>query len=158
MDTVEAMSDLEDAYLIRTTFEDDAVWEQIVMKIRAPRIIGNTECFAYVKLIEDTKYRGLDPVALVHSLPDDYPQYFAFVVDDLTTSNAEHPILVVNFLPEFAETYGTLPRERDASEIESFRAVPETIQSIENNLSIGNMGFEEFAESVDSDGVFRGFE
>jgi hypothetical protein len=29
--------------------------------------------------------------------------------------------------------------------------------SVENNLSLSNMGFEEFAESVDEDGVFRGF-
>lgn len=38
-----------------------------------------------------------------------------------------------------------------------FRAIPSQIQSIENNLSIANMDFEEFAESVDEDGVFRGF-
>jgi hypothetical protein len=31
------------------------------------------------------------------------------------------------------------------------------IQSIQNNLSIANMDFEEFANSVDDDGVFRGF-
>ena len=29
--------------------------------------------------------------------------------------------------------------------------------SRENNLSIANMDFREFAESVDPDGVFRGF-
>jgi hypothetical protein len=28
---------------------------------------------------------------------------------------------------------------------------------IENNLSIANMFFSEFADSVDDDGVFRGF-
>ncbi|MDH6214469.1 hypothetical protein M2283_001752 [Streptomyces pseudovenezuelae] len=29
--------------------------------------------------------------------------------------------------------------------------------SIENNLSGANMDFEEFADAVDDDGVFRGF-
>ncbi|HLF89873.1 MAG TPA: hypothetical protein VI451_13065 [Anaerolineales bacterium] len=38
-----------------------------------------------------------------------------------------------------------------------FRAIPSQIQGIENNLSIANMDFEEFADSVDEDGVFRGF-
>ena len=38
-----------------------------------------------------------------------------------------------------------------------FRAVPTSIQSIENNLSLANMDFVEFAESVDPDGVFREF-
>lgn len=28
---------------------------------------------------------------------------------------------------------------------------------VENNLSLANMGFEEFADAVDEDGVFRGF-
>jgi hypothetical protein len=38
-----------------------------------------------------------------------------------------------------------------------FRAVSSPVQGIENNLSIANMDFEEFAEAVDEDGVFRGF-
>jgi hypothetical protein len=38
-----------------------------------------------------------------------------------------------------------------------FRALPSQIQSIQNNLSIGNMDFEEFANNIDPDGVFRGF-
>jgi hypothetical protein len=29
--------------------------------------------------------------------------------------------------------------------------------SIENNISLGNMDWEEFAEAADYDGVFRGF-
>jgi hypothetical protein len=29
--------------------------------------------------------------------------------------------------------------------------------SVENNLSIANMGFDEFADAVYKDGVFRGF-
>jgi hypothetical protein len=35
--------------------------------------------------------------------------------------------------------------------------LPSQIQAIENNLSIANMDFEDFADSVDADGVFRGF-
>jgi hypothetical protein len=30
--------------------------------------------------------------------------------------------------------------------------------SVENNLSIGNMDFDEFANAVDKDGIFRGFQ
>jgi hypothetical protein len=40
----------------------------------------------------------------------------------------------------------------------TFRAVPSAIQSIENNLSIANMDFWEFADNVDAAGVFRGFD
>ena len=38
-----------------------------------------------------------------------------------------------------------------------FRARPSQIQTIENNLSIANMDFQEFAEAVDQSGIFRGF-
>jgi hypothetical protein len=37
-----------------------------------------------------------------------------------------------------------------------FRAVAAQIAPIDNNLSIANMDFEEFAELVDDLGVFRG--
>ena len=35
--------------------------------------------------------------------------------------------------------------------------VPGQVWSIENNLSIANMDFFEFADRTDPDGVFRGF-
>ena len=40
---------------------------------------------------------------------------------------------------------------------QEFRAIPSEIQGIENNLSLANMSFEDFARAVDGDGVFRGF-
>ena len=39
----------------------------------------------------------------------------------------------------------------------SFRCAASEIAFIESNLSIANMDFEEFADSVDGDGVYRGF-
>jgi hypothetical protein len=39
----------------------------------------------------------------------------------------------------------------------SFRMVPREAWSVENNLSIANMDFSDFAYNVDKDGVFRGF-
>jgi len=39
----------------------------------------------------------------------------------------------------------------------AFRCVVTEVASIEVNLSIANMDFHEFADSVGEDGVFRGF-
>jgi hypothetical protein len=75
-------------------------------------------------------------------VPAGYRLSFVFVVDRETVGNPEFPILVVD-----------LHHQRGRG----FRAIPSTIQSIENNLSIANMDFFEFANSVDADGVFRGF-
>jgi hypothetical protein len=39
----------------------------------------------------------------------------------------------------------------------TFRAIPSQIRAIENNLSLANMDFAEFADNAGADGVFRGF-
>ena len=64
------------------------------------------------------------------------------VVDSIAVHGPDNPILVVGL-------------RRDRGRV--FRAIPAAVQSIENNLSISNMDFAEFAGAVDQDGVFRGF-
>jgi hypothetical protein len=39
----------------------------------------------------------------------------------------------------------------------TFRVIPSEVWGIENNLWLANMEFAEFADSVDPDGIFRGF-
>ncbi|HET7601047.1 MAG TPA: hypothetical protein VFK09_12185 [Gemmatimonadales bacterium] len=39
----------------------------------------------------------------------------------------------------------------------TFRVVPRETWAVENNLSIANMDFAEFADRADPDGIFRGF-
>jgi hypothetical protein len=58
------------------------------------------------------------------------------------TQHPDFPILVMDLHHERGRT---------------FRAIPSQIQGIENNLSIENMDFFEFADNVEEDGVFRGF-
>ena len=60
----------------------------------------------------------------------------------MAMTHAEHLLLVLDLLAVPGRT---------------FRAPPSQIQSIENNLSLPNMDFEEFAEATDEEGVFRGF-
>ena len=91
---------------------------------------------------EDDEFRDLCKEDLLPRVPAGYRLSFLFVADREAVSNPEFPILVVD-----------LRRERGRG----FRAIPSTIQSIENNLSIANMDFFEFANAVDEDGVFRGF-
>ena len=60
----------------------------------------------------------------------------------MTLTHPDRPIVVIDLFGEPGRT---------------FRVIPSEIWSIENNLSIGNMDFDEFADSVDPDGIFRGF-
>jgi hypothetical protein len=52
--------------------------------------------------------------------------------------------------PEDAEEFGWVYGRE-------FRCEVGEVASIEANLSIANMDFEEFADGVEDDGVFRGF-
>ena len=124
--------------VIRTDFSDQDAWDEIGEAIREPQ----EHFVANVEFIDDAEYKGATKKQLLGLVPEDYVHSFMMVVDQKAISHADNPILIVDLFEE---------RGRD------FRAVPAQIQAIENNLSLGNMGFEEFAESVDDDGIFRGF-
>lgn len=75
------------------------------------------------------------------------PPYYMFLVDAETVRNPEIPIVAVDTGPDQPER----PRGR------TFRVIPTEMCSVENNLSLANMDFEDFADSAGEDGVFRGF-
>jgi hypothetical protein len=128
-------------WVVRTEFGHDEGWEAICKVIRAPvPAVGDT-FYANVQFVEEAELGGLGVAELLARLPGDYRHPVLFVVDLVAVTAAEYPVLVVDLLDE---------RGR------SFRAIPSTIQSVENNLSLFNMRFYEFAERVDADGIFRG--
>jgi len=135
---MKAIPDSPNAMVLRTDFSDDAAWEAICQEISEP--VG--EFRAYVDFLSDDSFKGLKPDKLLSRIPSDYRHTFIFVVDRLTLSDPEHPVLVIDLHDNPGE---------------AFRVIPCEMWGIENNLSIGNMGFEEFADEVDEDGIFRGF-
>jgi hypothetical protein len=128
------------ALVLRTDFSDQIAWEEICAAIREP--IGDFHFLAYVEFLDDSEFANLTKDQLLERVPENYNHTFIILADKTAISHPEHPLLIV----ELYERSGRL-----------FRAIPSQIQSIENNLSIANMDFEEFAESADKDGVFRGF-
>lgn len=153
-------------WVIRTDFSSDERWKYIRDLLAAPQKLSgiDREFYAYVTYVDEAEFRDKSPQELVHALPDDYDLDFCFVVDCECTQNGEHPVMVVGFAMHYdgdddplMHWFPRKPAETPVAEIVVFRALPSQIQSIENNLSIGNMGFEDFANAVDDDGVFRGF-
>ncbi|CAO5183074.1 hypothetical protein FAIPA1_40299 [Frankia sp. AiPs1] len=130
----------EDTPLIRTDFTDDAAWELVERAVGAP--YGQDGFCAYVESVVDRAFDGYTAEQLLPLLPVDI-HAIAFVIDRATLACAENPVLVVKL------------GDPDDGRGQSFRALPYTLHSIENNLSIVNMDWEEFADSVDADGVFR---
>jgi hypothetical protein len=128
----------EDALVLRTDFSNESAWASICAAITQP--VG--EFRAYVDFVSDPEYDGLIPDQLARLMPEDGYLAFAFIIDQVALTHPEHPILVVDLCDEPGRT---------------FRVIPSQICSVENNLSIANMDFEEFAEEVGDDGIFRGF-
>jgi hypothetical protein len=124
--------------VLRTDFSDDSAWESICAAIQRP--VG--EFRAYVEFLSDTEYDGLPAERLIDLVTKGFDQNFMFIVDKIALSHPDHPILVVDLYHEPGRT---------------FRVIPPEMWGVENNLSIANMDFFEFADAVDEDGVFRGF-
>lgn len=149
--------DQPNPWVIRTDFSDDDRWSSVRDRIAAPQTLFGMKVYANVDYVNDESQRDREPHEVVVSLPDDYPDMFCFVVDRECIVNEDYSVLVVGFYPSDNESFDRLPRDTPIGDITTFRALPSQIPAIENNLSIANMGFEDFANSVDDDGVFRGF-
>lgn len=97
---------------------------------------------ANLAFVDDRRYDGLTIERLPQFVPESSGPTFIFLVDRETLTRTDHPILVVDLFDQ---------RGR------SFRVIPSEMWSVENNLSLANMDWEDFAGNVDADGVFRGF-
>jgi hypothetical protein len=128
--------------VIRTDFKDPSAWKAICKLIRAPVQEGSHAFQAYVEFLDDVAFRDLSAADLLARVPKGYRHTFLVVVDRETITGPDHPLLVVDLHADPGRT---------------FRALPTQVQSIENNLSIANMDFFEFADNVAADGIFRGF-
>jgi hypothetical protein len=139
---MEMLPKTENSPVVRTNFDDEDAWKTICEMIQRPVPHGFGNTFqAYVTFVENAAFKDLKEQELLKRVPADFGPSFLMVVDKAALQAPEFPILIID-----------LYRERGRS----FRAIPSQIQSIENNLSIANMDFDEFADYVDEDGVFRG--
>ncbi len=132
------LPETENPLVLRTDFSDQIAWEKICEAIQEP-----VDSFsAYVEFVTDMAYQDITKEQLLQLIPENYVHSFIILVDHTAISQPEFPLLIIDL---------------DEEPGREFRAIPSQIQGIENNLSISNMDFAEFADSVDEDGVFRGF-
>jgi hypothetical protein len=132
--------DYDYSLVIRTDFSDDEAWEQLCRAMQEPQT--QHQFRASVECISDKACSRLEPERVAAVLPAGSQRPFVFMVDAEAISQTDHPVLVVDLLGEPGRT---------------FRVIPSQAWGVENNLRLANMDFADFANSVDSDGVFRGF-
>jgi len=125
--------------VIRTDFTDDAAWKKIQRDVAAINIMGFS---ANVRFIDERQYSGLTGQELLQRVPGLSQYGCIFVADATAMSTVEHHLLVLD---------PSNPKGK------TFRVIPSEAWGVENNLSLANMDYSEFADSADSDGVFRGF-
>ena len=134
------LPDTKDPIVLRTDFTDDQAWSRLCTLITSP--IGRDGFEAHVVFVDDASFANITPEALCVSTSGKQGHSFIVMADARTFSEPEQTLLVMDLWDEPGRT---------------FRALPTRIQAIENNLSIANMAFAEFAEAADADGIFRGF-
>jgi hypothetical protein len=125
--------------VLRTDYSRQETWEAVRAAIASPNEDGFK---ADAEFIDDASYRDLTTEQILTLVPADHRYRLLAVADKVAAASAELPLLVIDLS-------GAPPRE--------IRVTAREFWSIENNLSLANMDFEEFAAAADADGVFRGF-
>jgi hypothetical protein len=125
--------------IVRTSFGDAAAWKKLREIVARPVDDG---FLANVDYLDDPAFDGVTKDELLELIGKKYDHAFIVMADGITMSGKDHTVLVVDL---------------DEKRGSAFRALPSQMQSIENNLSLANMDFAEFAENVGRGGVFRGF-
>ena len=136
------LPETEHALVLRTEFSDEAAWRSLCAAIEMPDPRYGFR--AFVDIVSDLTFDGISVEKLLAlSRLSTYRSYM-FVADELALKHPEQPLLVIE-----------LDEESDFGR--TFRVIPSEMWGVENNLSIANMDFADFADSVDPDGIFRGF-
>lgn len=133
---------IESVPLVRTDFSNDDAWAATWNQVASPRHFSGGDTFtANVESVDNAAFAELTPAQLVELVPPGAPWAILLIADTTTMESAEHHVLVADL--------------DDDSRGRTFRATPPAVQEIENNLSLANMDWEDFAGSTDDDGVVR---
>lgn len=123
--------------LVRTDYSDDSAWQRVVDAIQTPSEDGFT---AIVTLVDDPLWENMSLDQLIAAMPHTYRKKLLIVADGYTQTGPGFPLLVADV------------RARPKR---SMRVAAQSLWDVENNLSIANLDWEDYANHTDPDGVFR---
>jgi Domain of unknown function (DUF6924) len=133
---------LDCSLLVRTDFSKDAEWQQLTDDAQRENEDGFR---AYLETVSDPAFDGASWEAVKAAVPaNENGAAVLFIADGKTLSSPDRPVVVVDLV--------------DDGDKRPFRTIPSELWSIDNNLNIANMDWEEFAGAADEDDVFRGFD
>ena len=118
--------------LVRVTSDSQGQdsWTTLLQEI--DRLSGDTN----FEVVDNPELDGISTEDLEDLLVESDNTY-AFVVDNETLTNSEHPLLVVS-------SFG-----------DSLRVVPTLASAVADNLAIANLSLSDYRQAADDDGVLR---
>ncbi len=126
----------DSALLIRTEFSDSKTWQAIVDATTRENSDGFV---ANLTVVSDPAWASASVKDVLTAHAGD--KVVAFVFDATAVSDEKHSLLCINLA---------------SKKVRTMRVLPSEVWSVENNLSLGNMEWSDFA-SVLKEGVFVGF-
>ncbi|MGW4229437.1 DUF6924 domain-containing protein [Streptomyces sp. NPDC004980] len=145
-----------DALVVRTDYRDDQAWQDVVAALMEPW--GDRQYEAQVHFINDPAWVEATIDEVLTAVSSDENLSVVFIADRVCMQAELHPLLAVTTL-----TREDCVNDEDYEQLtefgREFRAIPAGVHEVYANLSIGNLGFEEFAAWAqdDPEGVFRPF-
>ncbi|MFJ7495157.1 DUF6924 domain-containing protein [Streptomyces sp. NPDC097727] len=147
----------EDTLLIRTDFSDEAAWLALRIAVTTPVADEDDDdddgFLAMLHIVDEPAYEGLTAEEIVALAPEE--DDLLVVADRRTMTDSEMPLLAVHLTTHDGEDGEGDNARLDTTE--ELRVVARELWSLENNIAMANMDWEEFVEATDDDGVFRGF-
>ncbi|MFF7470485.1 DUF6924 domain-containing protein [Streptomyces sp. NPDC008092] len=145
-----------DALVVRTDYEDDRAWQDVTAELLAPWGDGAYE--ACVHFVDDPAWADAAAAEILPAVSADENLAVVFLADRTTMRTGSHPLLAVTTLTR-EECVDDEDYEQLTEFGTEFRTVPAGVHDIHANLSIGNLGFEEYAAWAhdDGEGVYRSF-
>ncbi|MFJ4467194.1 DUF6924 domain-containing protein [Streptomyces sp. NPDC089424] len=143
-----------DTLVVRTDYRDDQAWQDVVAALMKPWGDGQYE--AHVHLVNDPAWAEATVDEVLTAVRADENLSIVFLADRASMQAEHHPLLAVTTL-----TREECVDEEDYEQLtefgSEFRAIPAAVHEIYANLSIGNLGFEEYAAWAqdDAEGIFR---
>ncbi|WP_369223005.1 hypothetical protein AB5J52_17910 [Streptomyces sp. R39] len=143
-----------DALVVRTDYEDDRTWQDVTAALMAPWGDGAYE--ARVHFVDDPAWADATAEEILPVVSADENLAVVFLADRTTMRTESHPLLAITTL-----TREECVDDEDYDQLTEFgtqfRTTPAGVHDVHANLSIGNLGFEEYAAWAqdDAEGIYR---
>ncbi|MGY6021653.1 DUF6924 domain-containing protein [Streptomyces spinosirectus] len=145
-----------DALVVRTDYLDDQAWQDVAAALTEPW--GDRQFDARVHVIDDPVWAGATVDEVLTAVRGDDDLATVFLADRTTMQTENHPLPTVTTLTR-EECVDEEDYERLTEFGRDFRTIPAALHDVHANLSIGNVGFEEYAAWAqdDPDRMYRSF-